>query len=57
MLNDFRLVYTRIVIDIYPTTLFNTKMLTFGLYEYKIEGSGCGFNQNRASLRLIHNLS
>ena len=24
---------------------FITKMPTFGLHEYKIEGSGCGFNQ------------
>ena len=23
---------------------FITKMPTFGLYEYKVEGSGCGFN-------------
>ena len=23
------------------------KMQTFGLYEYKVEGSGCGFNQKR----------
>ena len=26
---------------------FITKMPTFGLYEYKIEGSGSGFNQKR----------
>ena len=26
---------------------FITKITTFGLHEYKIEGSGCGFNQNR----------
>ena len=26
---------------------FITKITTFGLYEYKEEGSGCGFNQNR----------
>ena len=24
---------------------FITKMQTFGLYEYKVEGSGCGFNR------------
>ena len=36
---------------------FITKITTFGLYEYKVEGSGCGFNQIGASLRLIHNLS
>ena len=26
---------------------FITKMPTFGLYEYKVEGSDCGFNQKR----------
>ena len=26
---------------------FITKITTFGLYEYNVEGSGCGFNQNR----------
>ena len=26
---------------------FITKMPTFGLYEYKVEGSGYGFNQKR----------
>ena len=26
---------------------FITKLTTFGLYEYKVEGSGCGFNRNR----------
>ena len=26
---------------------FITKMPTFGLYEYKVEGSGCGFNRKR----------
>ena len=25
---------------------FITKMPTFGLYEYKVEGSGCRFNRN-----------
>ena len=34
-----------------PTTIgqiyFITKMPTFGLYEYKVEGSGCGFNRKR----------
>ena len=28
-------------------TLSITKMPTFGLYEYKVEGSGCGFNRKR----------
>ena len=27
--------------------ILSQKMPTFGLYEYKIEGSGCGFNQKR----------
>ena len=26
---------------------FITKMPTFGFYEYKVEGSGCGFNRKR----------
>ena len=26
---------------------FITKMPTFGLYEYKVQGSVCGFNQKR----------
>ena len=26
---------------------FITKMTTFGLYEYKVEGSGCGFDPKR----------
>ena len=26
---------------------FITKITTFGLYEYKVEGSGCGFTRNR----------
>ena len=26
---------------------FIKKITTFGLYEYKVEGLGCGFNQNR----------
>ena len=25
-----------------------TKIITFGLYEYKVEGLGCGFNRNRS---------
>ena len=27
--------------------ILSQKMPTFGLYEYKVEGSGCGFNQKR----------
>ena len=47
MLNVFRLAYTRIFIDNYLTTLFITKCQRFWLYEYKIEGPGCGFNRKR----------
>ena len=53
----FRLVYTRIYVDNYPTTLLYPKMPTFGLYECKVEGSGWGSIENGASLRLIQNLS
>ena len=45
MLNVFRLLHTRIFIDKYPTILFYHKMPTFGLYEYKVEWSGSGFNR------------
>ena len=27
--------------------ILSQKILTFGLYEYKEEGSGCGFNRKR----------
>ena len=27
--------------------ILSQKMSTFGLYEYKVEGSGCGFNRKR----------
>ena len=27
---------------------FITKIITFGLYEYKVERSGCVFNRNRS---------
>ena len=47
MLNVFALCYTRIFIDNYPTTLFYHKIPTFGLYEYKVEGSDCRFNRKR----------
>ena len=36
---------------------FITKMPTFGLYEYKVEGSAVCSIENGASLKLIHNLS
>ena len=47
MLNVFRLVYTRILIENYPTTLFYHKNANVGWYEYKVEGLGCGFNRKR----------
>ena len=47
MLNVFRPVYVRIFIDNYPTFYFITKMPIFGLYEYKVEGSGCWFSRKR----------
>ena len=47
MLNVFRHVCTRIFIDNYQTTYFISKVPKFGLYEYKVEGSGCGFNRKR----------
>ena len=42
----FRLVYPRISSTTIGQLYFITK-ITFGLYEYKVERSGCGFNQNR----------
>ena len=51
MLNVFRLVYTRIFINNYPTNLFDHKNANFGLYEYKVEGSGCGFNRKRGLVK------
>ena len=31
----------------FDNSIFITKMATFGLYEYKVEGLGCGFNRER----------
>ena len=44
--------FSTLCILVFPSTTirqlyFITKMPTFGLYEYKVEGSGCGFNQKR----------
>ena len=41
----FHLVYTRIFIDNYRQLYFITIMQTVGLFEYKEEGSVCGFNR------------
>ena len=35
------------LIDNYPTPLFYHKLPKFVLYEYKVEGSGRGFNRKR----------
>ena len=43
----FRLVYTRILSTTIGQLYFITKITTFVLYEYKLEESGCGYNQNR----------
>ena len=46
MLNVFRLVYTRIAIDNYLTTLFyRKKCQRLGMSINKVEGSGFEFNQ------------
>ena len=37
--------------------ILSQKMQTFGLYEYKKEGSDYGFNRKRGLVTLIHNLS
>ena len=50
-------VYSYFHLQLSDKFILSQKMPTFGLYEYKVEGSGCGFNQNRASLRPIYNLS
>ena len=48
MLNVFRLVYTRIFIDNYIGQFyFITKIPSFEFNKYKVEESGCGFNQKR----------
>ena len=36
---------------------FITKITTFRLYEYKVEGSGCGFNRKRSLAEADSNLS
>ena len=43
----FRRVYTRTLIVNYPTTLSHPKMPLYVSCEYKVEGSGCGLNQNK----------
>ena len=43
----FRSVYTRILSTTIGQLYFITKITIFGLYEYKVEGSGRGFDRNR----------
>ena len=43
----FRLVFTRILSTTIGQLYFITKITTFGLYEYKVEGLGCGYIRNR----------
>ena len=50
-------VYSYFLLTTIGQLYFITKMPTFGLYEYKEDGSRCGFNRDGATLRLIHNLS
>ena len=49
--HDTKCFYTLCILVFSSTTIHNfilsKKMATFGLYEYKVEGSGCGFNQKR----------
>ena len=49
--HDVKCFFALFILAFLSTTIgqlyFITKITTFGLYEYKVEGSGCGFNQNR----------
>ena len=49
--HDAKCFFALFILAFLSTTIgqlyFITKMTTFGLYEYKVEGSGCGFNRNR----------
>ena len=42
----FRIVYTHILSTTIGQLYFITKITTFWLYEYKVEGLGRGFNRN-----------
>ena len=50
--HDAKCFFTLCLLAFFSTTIgqlyFITKITTFGLYEYKVEGSGCGFNRNRS---------
>ena len=49
--HDAKCFFTMSILVFSSTTIqqlyFITKMPMFGLYEYKAEGSGCGFNQKQ----------
>ena len=49
--HDAKCFFALCILEFLSTTIgqlyFITKIKTFGLYEYKVEGSGCGFNRNR----------
>ena len=49
--HDAKCFFASCILAFLSTTIgqlyFITKITTFGLYEYKVEGSGYGFNQNR----------
>ena len=48
--HDAKCFFTLCILAFLSTTigqLFFITKITFGLYEYKVEGSGCGFNRNR----------
>ena len=46
--HDAKCFFALCILDFLSTTIgqlyFITKIKTFELYEYKVEGSGCGFN-------------
>ena len=49
--HDAKCFFALFILAFLSTTIgqlyFITKITMFGLYEYKVEGSGCGFNRNR----------
>ena len=51
MAHDAKCIFALCILTFLSTTIgqlyFITQITTFGLYEYKVEGSGCGFNRNR----------
>ena len=50
MAHDAKCFFDLCILAFLSTTIghfyFITKITTFGLYEYKVEGSGCVFNRN-----------